>query len=134
MPEKKLRSILLGLLLWILNFTAATLVALKLNDENIKIFILIVIPIFTAVLAYIYMRSPQEKSVYEGTRLGLTWFVLLLTIDVIVKVYLMKYGWEYFRSWTVWISFGEIIFLCGVIGALMKPIKEEMPTTESEQK
>ena len=87
---------------------------------------LIIIPIVSVILSYIYMRAPREKSVYEGTRLGFTWFVIMLTLDVIVLVYILENGWEYFRTWTVWISYAEVVFLCGVIGALMKPTKEEI--------
>lgn len=126
MPEKKLRSILLGILLWVLLFTASTVAAYKLDKNNIDIAMLIIIPIICVILSYIYMRAPREKSVYEGTRLGFTWFVIMLTLDVIVLVYILENGWEYFRTWTIWISYAEVVFLCGVIGALMKPTKEEI--------
>lgn len=133
MPEKKLRSILLGILLWVLLFTASMLAAFKLDKNNIDVFMLIVIPIICVILSYIYMRAPKDKSVYEGTRLGFTWFVIILTLDVIVLTYILENGWEYFRTWTIWISYAEVVFLCGVIGALMKPTKEEIEQRGSDK-
>jgi hypothetical protein len=134
MPEKKLRTIILGVILWGVLFTLATLAAYKLDEDNIDIFMLIAIPIFCVVLAYIYMRGTGDKSVYEGTRLGFTWLMILLTLDVIVRVYILDNDWEYFRSWTVWIAFAEIVFLCGAIGALSKPVKAELEQVEAKKK
>ena len=64
--------------------------------------------------------SPTNNAAHD-----VIYMMIMITIDVIVRVYILEGGWEYFRTWTIWIAFGEIVFLSALIGALMKPLNGE---------
>jgi hypothetical protein len=131
MPERKLRAIILGVIMWAFLFGIGTAVMYKLGEEKIGVILFFMSPMVSIPLAYWYMRAPKEKSAVEGFKLGLTWVVLSMIMDVIFLVYVFNQGWEYFHIWTVWIGYSEVMILATIVGALMKP---ELGMSEAEGK
>jgi hypothetical protein len=115
MPQNPGRAFAYALLIWIVGFVWGTVIfmtpALKSLPSipyvsrypAISFPLLILWAILAFVLAGNYLKTTFRAN--EGLRLGLTFAVVNLLLDLLVLVLLFKNGFTYFASLTVWLAY-----------------------------
>ena len=127
MPEKVIKALAYAVLIWVVGFVWGSIVfmtpALKSvaaipyvsKNPAISFPILIIWLVLTYVLAASYLKTVSDKRV-EGLRLGLTFFALNFVLDLVVLVFLLKAGFGYFVSLTVWSGYLMLLIIPWLIG------------------
>ncbi len=117
------KALAYAVLLWVIGFVWGSIVfmtpALKAvpaipyvsSNPAISFPILIIWPIIGYLLAKSYLKTAGDKAA-AGLKLGLVFSVVNLMLDLVVLVLLLKAGFGYFISLTVW---------CGYVMLLMVP-------------
>lgn len=131
MPYKPVKAILYAVLLWITGFIWGSIVfmtpALKAvapipyisSNPAISFPILIVWIPLAWLLAKNYLKDAGDKPA-EGLKFGIVLTVTNLVLDLIVLVILLKAGWGYFASLTVWAAYTLLIVIPWLIGRSMQ--------------
>jgi len=127
MPDKSLKALGYALLIWIVGFVWGSIVfmtpALKgvapipyiSSNPAISFPILIIWPIFIYLVANSYLKKVTDKG-GEGLRLGITFCLVNLVLDLVVLVFLLKTGFRYFVSLTVWLGYLELLLIPWLVG------------------
>ena len=64
-----------------------------------------------------FRREDTEAPIKEGFLVGLYWSVIAIIYDIILVVYILGVGWEFFSSWALLVHYAEIVVFT-VLGAL----------------
>lgn len=116
MPYKAGKALIYAVLLWLVGFVWGSLVfmtpALKTvsaipyvsGNPAISFPILLAWLILTYLLAKSYLKVEGDR-VREGLRLGILFSLVNVVLDLLVLVLLLKAGFSYFASLTVWFGY-----------------------------
>ena len=127
---KIVKALAYALLIWIAGFVWGSIVfmtpALKSvaaipyvsKNPAISFPILLIWPFLTYVLARSYLKNVPDKGA-EGLRLGLIFSVVNLVLDLVVLVFLLKTGFSYFVSLTVWAGYLLLLIIPWLTGRLL---------------
>jgi len=131
MPYKLGKAFLYAVLLWVIGFVWGSIVfmtpALKSigaipyvsSNPAISFPILIIWLIVTYLLAKHYLKAAGDK-VAEGLRLGITFSVMNIVLDLLVLVLLLKAPMIYFISLTVWLGYFPLLAIPWMVGRSMQ--------------
>ena len=131
MPFKIGKALIYAVLLWTIGFVWGSIVfmtpALKTvaaipyvsSNPAISFPILIIWLIVTYLLAKSYLKAAGDKAA-EGLKLGITFSVVNLALDLLVLVLLLKAGFGYFVSLTVWLGYFMLFMIPWIAGRSLK--------------
>jgi len=127
MPYRIGKALIYAVLLWVIGFVWGSVVfmtpALKTvaaipyvsSNPAISFPILIIWLIVTYLLAKSYLKAAGDK-IAEGLKLGIMFSVLNVVLDLLVLVLLLKAGFSYFISLTVWLGYFMLLTLPWMVG------------------
>jgi hypothetical protein len=127
MPFKIGKAVIYAVLLWAIGFVWGSIVfmtpALKTvagipyvsSNPAISFPILFIWLIVTYLLAKSYLKAAGDKAA-EGLRLGIMFSVVNVALDLLVLVLLLKAGFSYFNSLTVWLGYFMLLIIPWVAG------------------
>ena len=116
MPQRPLRALVYAILIWIVGFVWGSIVfmtpALKsfraipyvTSNPAISFPILFVWIFLAYLLARSYLKSQANRN-SEGLRLGFMFAAINFILDLLVLVLLLRAGFAYFISLTVWVGY-----------------------------
>jgi hypothetical protein len=85
------------------------------SNPAISFPILILWPIATYLLAKSYLKGSGDKA-GEGLKLGLMFSAVNVLLDLLVLVLLLKAGFSYFVSLTVWLAYLILFIIPWMVG------------------
>ena len=127
MPYKMGKALIYAVLLWVIGFVWGSIVfmtpAMKTvpaipyvsSNPAISFPILLIWLIVTYLLAKSYLKAAGDKAA-EGLKLGIMFSVVNLALDLLVLVLLLKAGFSYFNSLTVWLGYFMLFMIPWVAG------------------
>ena len=127
MPYRIGRALWYAILLWLIGFIWGSIVfmtpALKSTpaipyisrNPAISFPILLIWLVVTYLLAKSYLKVTQNKS-DEGFKLGFVFAGVNLVLDLLILVFLLKTGFGYFLSATVWVAYFMLITIPWLTG------------------
>jgi len=127
MPFKFGKAFVSAVLLWVIGFVWGSIVfmapALKAvpalpyvsSNPAISFPILFIWLIVTYLLAKSYLKAAGDKS-SEGLKLGIMFSVVNAVLDLLVLVFLLKAGFSYFISVTVWLGYLMLFIIPWIAG------------------
>ena len=77
--------------------------------------ILLTWPLLTYVLAKSYLKQAQDKAA-EGLRLGVIFAAVNAVLDLVILVVLLRAGFGYFASLTIWIAYFMLVLVPWMTG------------------
>src|SRR2546422_966580 len=122
MPYRLGKALIYAVLLWDIGFVWGSVVfmtpALKTigaipyvsSNPAISFPILIIWLVVTYLLAKSYLKAAADK-VGEGLKLGMMLSVMSVVLDLLVLALLLKAGFSYFISLTVWLGYFKLLTL-----------------------
>ncbi|MBW2965739.1 hypothetical protein KY342_01395 [Candidatus Woesearchaeota archaeon] len=122
--NKLLKKLLLGLIVWAVPFAASIFVwDMEANTAWIGMDWFSALMAFTgavgfAIAAFLWFRDVKENSVKEGWMTGITWYVEMLVLDLIVLVGLFKMAMADYYSMIL--TYLNVIVLSAAIGYIKK--------------
>jgi len=131
MPYKIGKALGYAVLLWVIGFIWGSIVfmtptlkrtpAIPYISSNpaISFPILITWPFLTYVLAKNYLKAAGDK-VSEGLKLGVTCSLVNVLLDLVVLVVLLKAGFGYFISLTVWLGYFMLLLIPWMVGKALE--------------
>lgn len=131
MPYKIGKALIFAVLVWFIGFVWGSIVlmtpALKgvpavpyvSSNPAISFPILVIWIVVTYLLAKNYLKAADDK-VGEGLELGIVLSVVNAALDLLVLVFLLKAGFIYFVSLTVWIAYLILLTLPWLVGRSLK--------------
>ena len=127
------KALIYAVLFWIIGFVWGSIVfmtpALKnvgaipyvSGNPAISFPILILWLIATYLLAKSYLKAAGNKAA-AGLKLGIVFSVVNVLLDLLVLVFLLKTGFRYFISLTVWLGYLVLLTLPWIVGrSLQRP-------------
>jgi len=127
MPFKLGKALIYAILLWIVGFVWGSIVfmtpALKAvaairyvsSNPAISFPILFIWLIVTYLLAKSYLKAASDKAA-EGLKLGIMFSIVNVLLDLFVLVLLLKAGFGYFVSLTVWLGYFMLFMIPWIAG------------------
>lgn len=127
MPFRIGRAFIYAVLLWVIGFVWGSIVfmtpALKTvspipyvsSNPAISFPILFIWLIVTYLLARSYLKTADDKA-DSGLRLGIMLSVVNIALDLLVLVILLKAGFGYFVSLTVWFAYLMLLMIPWMVG------------------
>ena len=127
MPFRIGRAFLYAVLLWVIGFVWGSIVfmtpALKAvspipyvsSNPAISFPILFIWLIVTYLLARSYLKTDGDKA-DSGLKLGIIFSVVNIALDLLVLVILLKAGFGYFVSLTVWFAYLMLLMIPWIVG------------------
>ena len=127
MPYKPLKAFAYAVLIWVVGFVWGSIVfmtpALRSTspipyvsrNPAISFPIILLWILLTSLLARRYLRAAQEKE-QEGFRLGLMFVIVNFVLDLVVLVFLLKTGFSYFVSASVWFAYASLLLIPWLTG------------------
>ena len=127
MPDRIGKALTYAVLLWVVGSVWGSIVfmtpALKTvaaipyvsSNPAISFPILIIWLIVTYLLAKSYLKAAGDKAA-EGLKLGIMFSVVNLALDLLVLVLLLKAGFGYFVSLTVWLGYFMLFMIPWIAG------------------
>jgi len=131
MPKRIGKALAYAIVIWIIGFVWGSIVfmtpALKSvrpipyvsSNPAISFPILIVWLPLGYLLARSYLKQSSQNA--EGLRLGLMFFLVNLILDLLVLVLLLKAGFAYFISLTVWLGYLLLFIIPWLTSRSMQP-------------
>ncbi|PYS66060.1 MAG: hypothetical protein DMF76_01255 [Acidobacteria bacterium] len=131
MPQRIWKAFAYAIVIWIIGFVWGSIVfmtpSLKgarpipyiSNNPAISFPILIVWLPVTYLLAKDYLKASPQRMV-EGLKLGLMFSVVNLILDLMILVLLLKAGFAYFISLTVWLGYLLLLIVPWLTGRSMQ--------------
>ena len=116
MPERIGRALGYALLIWLSGFVWGSIVFMTPALRNLAAIpyvsrypaisfpLLLLWLLITYLLARSYLKGTTDKAT-EGLRLGVLFAAVNLILDLLVLVLLLKNGFAYFASLTVWLAY-----------------------------
>jgi len=127
MPDRIGKALTYAVLLWVVGFVWGSIVfmtpALKTvsaipyvsSNPAISFPILFIWLIVTYLVAKSYLKAANDKA-DEGLKLGLVFSVVNVGLDLVVLVLLLKAGFSYFISSTVWFGYVMLFMIPWIVG------------------
>ena len=127
MPFNTGKALIYAVLLWVIGFIWGSIVfmtpALKSvsaipyvsRNPAISFPILIIWLAVTNLLAKSFLKTSDDK-VSAGLKLGILFSVVNLILDLLVLVFLLKAGFTYFISLTVWLAYSMLLTVPWLVG------------------
>ena len=127
MPAKSLKALSFAFLVWVVGFIWGSIVfmtpALKnvagipyvSKNPAISFPLLIIFPVLIYLLAKNYLKDLPDPEA-EGLKLGVTFAVVNFVLDLVVLVVLLKAGFSYFVSLTVWVAYLMLLVSPWLVG------------------
>ena len=127
MPKRIGRALAYAVLIWIIGFVWGSVVFMTPALKNISSIphvsrypaISFPVIIIWLVLAYLlaknYLKTAEDKA-NEGCKLGITFAIVNLVLDLLVLVLLFKNGFGYFASLTVWLAYIILLTVPWLVG------------------
>jgi len=131
MPQRIWKALAYAIVIWIIGFVWGSIVfmtpSLKgarpityiSNNPAISFPILIVWLPVTYLLAKNYLTASSD-GMAAGLKLGLTLSVVNLILDLVILVLLLKAGFAYFLSLTVWLGYLILLIVPWLTGRSMQ--------------
>jgi hypothetical protein len=85
------------------------------NNPAISFPLLVIWPVLVYLLARRFLKAAADKP-SQGLMLGLTFSAVNLLLDLVVLVFLLKAGFGYFGSITVWIAYALLLIVPWLTG------------------
>ena len=127
MPNRTGKALIYAVLLWVIGFVWGSIVfmtpALKSvraityvsSNPAISFPILMIWLVVSYLLAKSYLKSADDKA-REGLKLGVFFSVVNVLLDLLVLVLLLKAGFNYFISLTVWLAYLILLTVPWLLG------------------
>jgi hypothetical protein len=127
MPYKLGRALIFAVLIWIIGFIWGSIVfmtpflkgvpAIPYISRNpaISFPILAIWLAVTYLLAKSYLKETRRQAT-EGLRLGIVFAAVNIVLDLFVLVFLLKTGFSYFISLTVWCAYFLLVMIPWLTG------------------
>jgi hypothetical protein len=131
MPYKLGKAFIYAVSIWLIGFVWGSIVfmtpvlkhvpALPYVSTNpvISFPILIIWLIVAYLMAKSYLEQAPDKA-DEGLKLGFIFSVVNVLLDLLVLVILLKAGFNYFISLTVWVGYLLLLVIPWLVGLLLK--------------
>lgn len=131
MPQKAGKAIAYAVLIWAIGFIWGSIVfmtpALKSvaaipyvsSNPAISFPILIIWLLVSYLLAGSYLRTVSNK-VSEGIKLGITFSATNIILGLVVLVMMLKAGFGYFASLTVWAAYLMLLIIPWITGRALE--------------
>ena len=131
MPYKPLRAFAYAVLIWVVGFIWGSIVfmtpALRStppipyvsSNPAISFPIILLWTVLTWLLAKSYLKAAPEKA-QEGLRLGLVFVLVNFVLDLVVLVFLLKTGFKYFVSASVWFAYTSLVVIPWLTGRTLE--------------
>ena len=129
LPHKPVKAFGLGIVLWLTGFVWGSIVfmnpALHLapipyvsSNPAISLPILVMWFFLCIVMTRYYLGDAIDKRA-EGLKLGVTLAAVNVMLDLIVLVFLLKTGFRFFVSLSVWIAYTMLLLVPWYVGKKM---------------
>ena len=127
MPYKPIKAFSYAVLIWVIGFIWGSIVfmtpALKAmppipfvsSNPAISFPILLMWTILALLIARSYLKAAPDTE-REGLKLGLMFVIVNCVLDLIVLVYLLKTGFRYFVSASVWFAYASLVAIPWLTG------------------
>lgn len=127
MPYKPVRAFAYAVLIWVSGFVWGSIVfmtpALRStppipyvsSNPAISFPIILLWTVLTLLLARSYLRAAHDKE-REGIRLGMMFVIVNFILDLVVLVFLLKTGFGYFVSASVWFAYASLVAIPWLTG------------------
>ena len=127
MPQRTIRAVAYATLIWLAGFVWGSMVFMTPSLKSIPPLpyvsrypaisfpLLILFPLIAYLLARRYLRAVADKA-NEGIKLGVTFAVVNLILDLLILVVLFKNGVDYFASLTVWLAYFSLLLAPALVG------------------
>ena len=132
MPHKPVKAFVYALLIWVVGFIWGSIVFMTptlraatapipyvSSNPAISFPILLFWTVLTLLLARSYLKAAPDKE-SEGLRLGLMLAIVNFVLDLIVLVFLLKAGFIYFASASVWFAYATLIVIPWLTGRTLE--------------
>ena len=127
MPYKPTRAFAYAVLIWVSGFIWGSIVFLTpslrstppipyvSSNPAISFPIILLWTVLTLLLARGYLSAAQDQE-REGIRLGLMFMIVNFVLDLVVLVFLLKTGFGYFVSASVWFAYMSLVVIPWLTG------------------
>ena len=127
MPYKPIRAFAYAVLIWVVGFIWGSIVfmtpALRStppiryvsSNPAISFPIILLWTVLTLLLARSYLKVAKDKE-REGIRLGFMLAIVNFVLDLVVLVFLLKAGFGYFVSASVWFAYLSLVVIPWITG------------------
>ena len=127
MPYKPIGAFAYAVLIWVVGFIWGSIVfmtpALRStppipyvsSNPAISFPIILMWTVLTLLLARSYLKAAQDKE-REGIRLGFMFVIVNFVLDLVVLVFLLKAGFDYFVSASVWFAYLSLVLIPWLTG------------------
>ena len=131
MPYKPLRAFAYALLIWVVGFIWGSIVFMTpalsstppipyvSSNPAMSFPIILLWTLLTWLLAKRYLKVALEKA-QEGLRLGLIFVLVNFVLDLLVLVFLLKTGFKYFISASVWFAYTSLAVIPWLTGRTLE--------------
>ena len=131
MPHKPVQALAYALLIWFTGFIWGSVVFMTPALKNIPAIpyvsrypaisfpLLILWILLTYLLARSYLKTATDKAA-EGCKLGVTFALVNVVLDLLVLVFLFKNGFGYFSSLTVWLAYIILSLVPWLVGRALQ--------------
>jgi len=133
MPYKMGRAFIYAVLLWVIGFVWGSIVFMTPSMKTVPAIpyvssnpvisfpILFIWLIVTYLMAKSYLKTASDK-IAEGLKLGIVFSAVNVLLDLLVLVLLLKAGFNYFISLTVWVGYFMLFIIPWMTGrSLQRP-------------
>ncbi|HKO99660.1 MAG TPA: hypothetical protein VJU86_21965 [Pyrinomonadaceae bacterium] len=140
------KALAYAVLIWIIGFVWGSIVfmtpALKSlspipfvsNNPAISFPLLVILPVVTYLLAKSYLKTADDKA-EAGLTLGIVFSLVSILLDLVVLVFLLKAGFRFFGSLTVWVAYLMLFTIPRIVGRSLprkSPQNVEAATNEKQ--
>jgi hypothetical protein len=127
MPQRLVKALGFAILIWIIGFVWGSFVFMTPSLKNVSAIpyvsrnpaisfpILLIWLVATYFLARNYLAGTKERDA-EGLKLGLVFAGVNFALDLLVLVFLLKTGFGYFASATVWLAYLILLLIPWLTG------------------
>lgn len=131
MPYKPIQAFAYAILIWVVGFIWGSIVFMTpalhamppipyvSSNPAISFPIILIWTILALVIARRYLKTAADKS-REGLRLGATFVVVNIVLDLIVLVFLLKTGFKYFVSASLWFAYTSLLLIPWLTGRTLE--------------
>ena len=127
MPYRPVQAFAYAVLIWVVGFIWGSIVfmtpALRAtspipyvsSNPSISFPILMIWTLLALLIARSYLKAASDKP-GEGLKLGVTFVLVNFILDLIVLVFLLKTGFKYFISASVWFAYTSLVLIPWLVG------------------
>ena len=130
-PHKPVKAFAYALVIWLVGFVWGSIVfmtpALRAtapipyisSNPTISFPILLIWTVLALLFARSYLKGAAEPE-REGFRLGVVFTLVNFALDLIVLVFLLKTGFKYFVSASVWFAYATLMLIPWLTGRTLE--------------